>query len=807
MCNPNEIQPANGNWTKVVIPQELIDALKPYGKRFIKISRPVLGHPKEGKKAFEPKFYDHPYAADDSELLRWLESGGNYGILCGDGIAEVDMDIEELQNKFEAIVNTFTVQSGRTGNVGKHALILTDATSNGSVNALPDENGKQENLGNIQVNHKYVVGPNSNHGSGQKYRIIRNVPIAFVTKKQLEDIFGNQISWAGQKLKESQNTAKTENHLTDGVIPIAEIIPNFQELTQIRATEFQGPHPIHGSETGQNFTVDTEKNCWYCFRCNSGGGPLLWLAVREKLITCAEAKPGALKGPLFQKVLAIGQKMGYKLDFGNVEKYFEGMPPHFVPAFLAEDLLKDFHYWSARGDNRMLVYNPKKGVYEMWAEDQIMEETAKRLGKYSLKNRQLEVLNYIQSLTKRDVEVQSPDLIAMQNGIFNLKTHEIKPPNPENLIFNQIPVKYDPNSICPTFMKFVNEVAHPSDILALQELMGYLFYGKYKFNKIFLFVGQGRNGKTTLLNVMCALLGNGNYSAVTLQDLLNRHFSTAELYGKLANIADDLTNEALKNTGKMKMFTGESQMMGERKFKDPFYFMNTAKIICACNEVPKTPDDTDAFFARIYPFIFPNQFREDDPKTDPDLIEKLTTPNELSGIFNWAIEGLDRLFKNKCFSNSKTIEQVRELYLCASNPLKTWVDENVEETFEGEIDADEGYRQFLLWCREKNIPPISKVAFGMSFSQFAPMASSQYTFDKIGQRHKIWRNVTLRSSSENKALHLPPSKILSLQVSRNSIDQYSNETTLVKEGNLNEVGAAEPKTSPVSDKKEEEPLP
>jgi putative DNA primase/helicase len=153
---------------------------------------------------------------------------------------------------------------------------------------------------------------------------------------------------------------------------------------------------------------------------------------------------------------------------------------------------------------------------------------------------------------------------------------------------------------------------------------------------------------------------------------LNRHFSVADLYGKLANLADDLTNEALKNTGKMKMFTGESQMLGERKFKNPFYFTNTAKILCACNEVPKTPDDTDAFFRRIVMFSFPNQFREDDPKTDPNLAEKLTTPEELSGIFNWAIEGLDRLLKNGRFSRSKTIEQTRELYLRASDPQLAW---------------------------------------------------------------------------------------------------------------------------------------
>lgn len=800
MYTPNETQPETCKWTKVVIPTELIDKLKPYGPHFIKIAKPILGDHKSGKKAFEKNFYDHPYEADDPSLQAHLKEGGNYGVLCGGGIAEVDMDIEVLQDKFEVHVNTFTVKSGRTRSIGNHALITTDATENGTINSIPNEKGEQDNLGNIQVNHKYVVGPGCNHFSGNKYEVIRKVPIAFVSKKKLEEIFGKQLEWTGQRLKKSVNEAKTENKLIDNTIPIAELIHNFNELSQINATEFQGEHPVHGSETGQNFTVNTDKNCWHCFRCNSGGGPLSWLAVREGLITCAEAKPGALKGPLFQKILAIAQNLGYKLEFGNVAKYFEGTPPHFVPAFLAEDLMKDFHYWSAHGDNRMLVYNQQKGIYEMWAEDQIMEETAKRLGKFSLKNRQLEVLNYIQSLTKRDMEVQKPDLIALQNGIFNLKTHELNPPSPENLIFNQIPVRYDPNARCPTFMKFINEVAHSSDISALQELVGYLFYGKYKFNKIFLFVGQGRNGKTTLLNVMCALLGNGNYSAVALQDLLNRHFSTAELYGKLANIADDLTNEALKNTGKMKMFTGESQMMGERKFKDPFYFMNTAKIICACNEVPKTPDDTDAFFARIYPFTFPNQFREDDPKTDPDLIEKLTTGNELSGIFNWGLEGLDRLFKNKCFSNSKTIEQVRDLYLCASNPLKSWIDENVEETLEGEIESDEGYRQFLLWCREKNIPPISKVAFGMSFSQFAPMATAQYSFDKLGQRHKTWRNVILRSNSENKALHSPPSKLLPLQVSESSIDQYNGKTSLEKEGSLERGELSEVQTSPVSGK-------
>jgi hypothetical protein len=59
---------------------------------------------------------------------------------------------------------------------------------------------------------------------------------------------------------------------------------------------YQGIHPFHGSESGSNFTVNTKRNIWHCFRCGSGGGPLELLAIKHAIISCDAAGPGCLEG-------------------------------------------------------------------------------------------------------------------------------------------------------------------------------------------------------------------------------------------------------------------------------------------------------------------------------------------------------------------------------------------------------------------------------------------------------------------------------------------------------------------------------
>jgi hypothetical protein len=299
----------------VKIPESLIEKLKPFGPRFIKVVWPVPGDPKSGKAACEPAWQEHLYSADDPALQAWLRMRGNYGIVFGEGVAGVDLDNKDIRQRFEDRVNTFTVKSGRISGDGRHAYIRTDASENGTI---LDNDGK--NLGNIQVHNKYVVGPGCNHYSGGRYEIIKDAPLAWVSKKTLQEIFGDKLKWAGESRRENEEESREEKELIDIEIPIAEVIPNFKDLRKIDRDEYQGEHPVHGSTTGQNFSVSIPKNCWHCFRCNSGGGPLMWLAVQHGFIRCDQAQKGALRGDLFLKTLEIAKKMGYDVELPENEQ-------------------------------------------------------------------------------------------------------------------------------------------------------------------------------------------------------------------------------------------------------------------------------------------------------------------------------------------------------------------------------------------------------------------------------------------------------------------------------------------------------
>ncbi len=64
-----------------------------------------------------------------------------------------------------------------------------------------------------------------------------------------------------------------------------------------------GEHPVHGSRTGSNLVIDPANNRWYCFRCQSGGGPYKALAVDAGIIDCKDAGKGCLRGSTFVEMV------------------------------------------------------------------------------------------------------------------------------------------------------------------------------------------------------------------------------------------------------------------------------------------------------------------------------------------------------------------------------------------------------------------------------------------------------------------------------------------------------------------------
>jgi putative DNA primase/helicase len=180
-------------------------------------------------------------------------------------------------------------------------------------------------------------------------------------------------------------------------------------------------------------------------------------------------------------------------------------------------------------------------------------------------------------------------------------------------------------------MKFLYEIMMPDDVNLMFDFMAYCLWREYKFNFWMLFNGAGLNGKSVLLMLIERFFGKDNVSGETLDRLLHREFSVGNLFGKMLNVDADVSPDVIfNNTGIIKKLTGNDLHTGEFKYKKPFPFRNYAKLIFSCNKIPETEDNTDAFFRRILIINFTQQLFGE--KDDPDLIDKLCTEEEFSGL-------------------------------------------------------------------------------------------------------------------------------------------------------------------------------
>jgi P4 family phage/plasmid primase-like protien len=358
-------------------------------------------------------------------------------------------------------------------------------------------------------------------------------------------------------------------------------------------------------------------------------------------------------------------------------------------------------------------YNEARGIWEEDGIPYIEKELRDILGN-KLKPKHLAEttrITKVYTYIKPEQFTEDPGSLPLQNGEYDFISQTLQPFNPDHNHRSRLPIKYDPNADCPLFKKFLTEVA-PSDENTIQELFGYLLVKGYPIQKCFIFQGSGANGKSTLLRVMEHFIGKENISSVSLFDLVTKTFSKAELYNKFANITPDIGADELKRTGIFKALTGGDTITAERKNQHPFQFTNYAKMIFSCNQLPTSPDNSDAFFRRFMIFQFKQVF--DDKNADRALLEKITTEQELSGVFNWALIGYGRLMQKMNFTESRSTIDTKELYLRMSDPLNAFVNDMIDDDPEGVTIKDDLYRYYNEYCIAKGYIALSYVRFFMS---------------------------------------------------------------------------------------------
>jgi putative DNA primase/helicase len=414
---------------------------------------------------------------------------------------------------------------------------------------------------------------------------------------------------------------------------------------------------------------------------------------------------------------------------------------------IAQEIMKQYTFATLNGSDELLVY--EDGVYREGGEFVVKAYVQKSA---MLPMLGVNLVNEVIGNIKRSTYVSpsrfyepSPYLVV-QNGLLNTETGELTPHTPEFYSLSKLPVKFDPTKDCPMFKKFLAEVLYPEDIPVVQEWIGYCLHRGYPAQAAMLFVGDGNNGKSTLISTIQALLGKDNVSAVSLQELETNRFAKADLFGKLANLYADLPDTALKSVGTFKMLTGGDPIRGERKFQNSFVFVNHAKLTFSCNVVPEVYEDTIAFFRRWIIIQFPHTF--DGEKADKSLLTKLTTPDELSGILNWALEGLARLRNNGwVFSNSKSTEEIRLDYIRRSSPMKAFILDAVTVNPKGKVAKQDLFQAFVKYCEKMKLSAVTSNTFFQNLPLYFAKISLETTredVDRDGKREYCFRGIELR---------------------------------------------------------------
>lgn len=413
----------------------------------------------------------------------------------------------------------------------------------------------------------------------------------------------------------------------------------------------------------------------------------------------------------------------------NQRRFTEGGKCVFEP-------LLEGRIYKENGDKRFIIYNSQllmyeNGYYKYFKDEIHLKKLGNQIeyvhdGRAQKSKEILEILGH-QHHEMTEIKVnQNPHLINCKNGILDINTMELLEHTPDQIFTYQIPVKYDPNAKYDLWESFLEQVLVSEDKLetdyqlleVLKRFFGYCFYTKLPFHECFILFGSGRNGKSVVTKILEKLF-EGFYSGLHFEDIAKDRFATSELSGKLLNISSEFSAKFKMDEREFKRIVKGETMHAQRKHEKAFLLTPTVKHIISTNILPRSRDKSLGFFSTINILPFHKKFLpkdELDEIEDKELQEKcgLRIPNyedkfidELPGIFLWSIKGLKLLLAEKGFPYSEQISKTKKTFIVHNSSVESFFDEKTEDDCMENILLSTGYRAYMKFCGEYNIPPIT----------------------------------------------------------------------------------------------------
>lgn len=322
-----------------------------------------------------------------------------------------------------------------------------------------------------------------------------------------------------------------------------------------------------------------------------------------------------------------------------------------------------------------------------------------------------------------DAMDQDEWLFNCENGVINLKTGELRPHDRELMMTKISNVFYDAQAECPTWKGFLNDIfrdeagaVKQDTIDFLQKAVGYSLTGSTREQVLFFLYGNGRNGKSTFMNVIKEILGdygkqtNAETFTVKKSDRVNNDI--AALKGARLVAATESEENARLAESLIKQLTGGEPIQARFLHQEFFEYVPQFKLFFTTNHKPVIKGGDLGIWRRIR--LVPFSVTIPDERLDKDLPEKLR--NEMPGILRWMVEGCLK-WQQEGLTVPDEVKEATDSYRDEMDTIGNFLKEYCIEHESAKIYSSELYRKYTEWCSDNGEYEITKTKFNRKLEE------------------------------------------------------------------------------------------
>lgn len=335
----------------------------------------------------------------------------------------------------------------------------------------------------------------------------------------------------------------------------------------------------------------------------------------------------------------------------------------------------------------------------------------------------------------------------LKNGkILDIRTRELRDADKSDKALNGINAIYNPEAKPERIDEFLKRTIDTEEGLkALQEYLGYcLEWPSDQFEKALLILGNTDTGKSTLLKILEKFFENSNTTNISFPQLgMDRAFHIDDLKDSVVNFDHDMSNKSIDRPSRIKKITSHEEIRVDPKGKAGFKIRPKAKFIIASNNAPDDSSADEAFYNRFVTVTATN--RIDDENKERNLVEEITTEENMSWLLNWAIEGLERLKKQNKFSNERTEYDTKKEWDKFGSSVQKFISQQIETNTEESknIPTTDVFEAYELWCETQLETPKSRQKF-IAQAASHPDLSKAKTMAFDGGRRMCFKDIEVK---------------------------------------------------------------